>query len=87
MAYFYYNIHYYNIHLYYIKSTLTLARLGRLWVNEHGQITKLDIRIVIGQYPITCSAVSLPSLFFIFSPPYFKFRIFLGRPSEYHRVT
>ena len=21
------------------------------------------------------------------SPPYFKFRIFLGRPSEYHRVT
>ena len=33
------------------------------------------------------TAVSLPSLFFIFSPPYFKFRIFLGRPSEYHRVT
>jgi hypothetical protein len=32
MAYFYYNIHYYNIHLYYIKSTLTLARLGRLCV-------------------------------------------------------
>jgi hypothetical protein len=34
MTYFYCNIHYYNIHLYYIKSTLTLARLGRLWYNS-----------------------------------------------------
>jgi hypothetical protein len=31
MTYIYYNIHYYNIDLYYIKSILTLARLGRLW--------------------------------------------------------
>jgi hypothetical protein len=27
-----------------------------------------------------------PLFIFIISPPYFKFRIFLGRPSEYHRV-
>jgi hypothetical protein len=49
MAYFYYNIHYYNIHLYYIKSTLTLARLGPLWCNFTFLTTcpqgKLDMKI------------------------------------------
>ena len=70
-----------------INSSFDIFQIRQFLVNEHGQITKLDIRIVVGQYPITCSAVSLPSLFFIISPPYFKFRIFLGRSSEYHRVT
>jgi hypothetical protein len=66
-----------------INSSFDIFQIRQFLVNEHGQITELDIRIVIGQNPITCSA----SLFFIISPPYFKFRIFLGRPSEYHRVT
>jgi hypothetical protein len=43
MAYFYYNIHYYNIHLYCIKSTLTLARLGRLWLSEQIASARLEI--------------------------------------------
>jgi hypothetical protein len=39
----------------------------------YGQITKLDLRIIIGQYTHHVFGRFTPLFIFYFSPPYFKF--------------